>query len=215
MRRFAFAAAALAAALSCFACTASPRKTEGSWAGGWTRGDDFHLVMLTIATMDGVRVGEVRMPKEDPAPILQKLSWDDEQVRIELLRGGERHLFAGRVDGATLHGEVTIVDWTGAFDLVRVATIGQGTLAELAGSYRFEDGTELQLSLDRPCLVASTGGSAPRALFPRDAAEWFTGPAGHAPVPETAVVRVERDAADRVTGLVWTEGGSSRRAARQ
>lgn len=209
-------AATLSLALAWGASTAAAPH-EGVWVGGFHADSGPVFVRLALGGSDADVGGRIDFPQAgEHSILLLRVRAVGRRVSFEVPGTHGSLQFDGLVDGDRFRGSVRQGFFSSSFDLLRAITGSDPDAERIAGHYEF--GASGAVLVYRgplgPMFVDYRTGRT--GVFYRLAdGRYVAGPSLIGGYPVQIAVTFDRDAAGRITGLVWRQSGLAEQAARR
>ncbi len=120
---------------------------------------------------------------------------------------GTKLTLTGPVNDAVWRGEITLADYTGAFELMHspqvLADVDPESYSDIEGFYRMADGDVLEIKARAwgEMVIRSVLTGDPRTLLPTESDRFFTGPAIYLPSPVETRYKFHRGTSGQVDGI--------------
>ena len=186
---------------------------QGTWLGTIRLGNAVMPVRFEVAGASATLSLPFEGISDAPVTIVPS---QNSSLQFEMKQGEKSFLFTGDIQKNVLQGKVTLGAETGSFELVQSAAVD---VRKYFGTYEFESGKFLhirtwdELGENQLTFLEENGRVGP--LYATSETDFFTGPGVWIPLPMAARVVFEKDGKGEITGLVWTEGEDSQKAAKR
>lgn len=192
-------------------CAQTQQAVSGEWVGNIEVQGTSQFATLSVSG----NTGTLAMPLGNFSTKLTSIKVEGSQVVCEFEQ--IKSALKGKITGEEFAGEATGPGPSGTFHLIRTQKLAPDALAAFQGAYRFPDGKFVLVDVmyGVPTILTMTDSATGevRAIFPRTALEFFSGPALFITSPVTTTLTFEKNG-DRVVGLSFRGGTRARRAKR-